>query len=108
MIYIGEKRKRIKKGGGRIKGGNDALEGMVLERKKKEAQETSEKNLRIQNQGVFFGEVLRGRRRGKRNDCKQGSSRYVPSYSRNSYPCSILHYSLIILEYSIFADWCGR
>ena len=44
----------------------------------------------------------------KRGDCKQGSSRYVPSYSRNSYPCSILHYSLIILEYSIFADWCGR
>ena len=29
-------------------------------------------------------------------DCNQGSSMYVSSYSQNSYPYSILHYSLTI------------
>ena len=40
------------------------MEEIVLERKKKEAQETSEKNMRIQNQGVFFGDRLEEKHKG--------------------------------------------
>ena len=50
------------------------MEEIVLERKKKEAQETSEKNMRIQNQGVFFGDRLEKKHKGigEESNCNQG------------------------------------
>ena len=86
--------------------GQHALKEIVLERKKKEAQETSEKNLRIQNQGIFFREVLRGRRRGKRNNCSQD----YPGTLATTYLCFILFcsYDPLMILGIYFADWCGR